>query len=41
MSLVTGWLNVMELTRPKHLVVAEDVQAGKPGKYTLKMTDSL
>ncbi|KAL8643284.1 MAG: hypothetical protein Q9228_000091 [Teloschistes exilis] len=29
-ALVTGWLDVMHLSRPKHLVVAEDVSAGKP-----------
>lgn len=28
--LVTGWLDVMRLSHPKHLVVAEDVSAGKP-----------
>ncbi|KAL8694361.1 MAG: hypothetical protein Q9218_000998 [Villophora microphyllina] len=29
-ALVTGWLDVMGLPTPKHLVVAEDVSAGKP-----------
>ncbi|KAL8968508.1 MAG: hypothetical protein Q9183_002431 [Haloplaca sp. 2 TL-2023] len=29
-ALVTGWLSVMDLARPKQLVVAEDVSAGKP-----------
>ncbi|KAL8771181.1 MAG: hypothetical protein Q9209_003352 [Squamulea sp. 1 TL-2023] len=29
-SLVTGWLDVMGINRPKKLVVAEDVSAGKP-----------
>lgn len=28
--LVDGWLNVMKLSRPKNLVVAEDVESGKP-----------
>ena len=28
--LATGWLDVMKLARPQHLVVAEDVQTGKP-----------
>ncbi|KAI9875320.1 MAG: hypothetical protein M1830_008629, partial [Pleopsidium flavum] len=28
--LVTGWLDVLKLTQPKHLVVAEDVEKGKP-----------
>ncbi|KAL8929813.1 MAG: hypothetical protein Q9208_000957 [Pyrenodesmia sp. 3 TL-2023] len=28
--LVAGWLDVMRLSHPKHLVVAEDVSAGKP-----------
>ena len=28
--LVNGWLEVMNLAHPKHLVVAEDVSAGKP-----------
>jgi len=27
---VTGWLDVLKLTQPKHLVVAEDVEKGKP-----------
>ena len=28
--LVEGWLDVMKFARPKNLVVAEDVMAGKP-----------
>ncbi|KAF2496296.1 putative glycerol-3-phosphate phosphatase [Lophium mytilinum] len=28
--LVNGWLDIMKLARPKHLVVAEDVEHGKP-----------
>lgn len=28
--LVNGWLEVLKLTQPKHLVVAEDVENGKP-----------
>lgn len=28
--LATGWLDVMKLAHPRHLVVAEDVKAGKP-----------
>lgn len=28
--LVTGWLNVLKLPMAEHLVVAEDVQNGKP-----------
>ena len=28
--LVTGWLEVLKLTQPRHLVVAEDVERGKP-----------
>lgn len=28
--LATGWLDVMRLTYPQHLVTAEDVEAGKP-----------
>ena len=28
--LVSGWLNVLKLPRPEHLVVAEDVEKGKP-----------
>lgn len=31
-ALCTGWLEVMELAHPKHLVVAEDVKEGKPGR---------
>ncbi|PGH05021.1 hypothetical protein AJ79_06908 [Helicocarpus griseus UAMH5409] len=29
-GLVTGWLKVLGLPKPKHLVVAEDVEQGKP-----------
>lgn len=29
-ALVTGWINVLKLTLPQHLVVAEDVARGKP-----------
>ncbi|KAI9802044.1 MAG: hypothetical protein M1825_003100 [Sarcosagium campestre] len=29
-ALVSGWLEVLALVQPKHLVVAEDVQNGKP-----------
>ncbi len=29
--LATGWLGVMKLAHPKYLVVAEDVNEGKPG----------
>ena len=29
--LVTGWLDVMKLAHPRNLVVAEDVEEGKPG----------
>ncbi|KAI9781474.1 MAG: hypothetical protein M1816_002361 [Peltula sp. TS41687] len=28
--LVDGWLNVLQLAHPRHLVVAEDVEKGKP-----------
>jgi glycerol 3-phosphatase-1 len=28
--LVTGWLSILKLPSPKHLVVAEDVENGKP-----------
>ena len=28
--LMTGWLDVMKLAHPKHFVVAEDVERGKP-----------
>lgn len=28
--LVTGWLSILKLPRPEHLVVAEDVENGKP-----------
>lgn len=29
-ALVNGWLEVMKLSHPKHMVVAEDVDQGKP-----------
>lgn len=29
-ALVAGWLDVMKLARPKHMVVAQDVVVGKP-----------
>jgi glycerol 3-phosphatase-1 len=29
-ALIDGWLSVLGLTHPKHLVVAEDVELGKP-----------
>ncbi|KAK2775337.1 hypothetical protein FQN52_004021 [Onygenales sp. PD_12] len=29
-ALVNGWLGVLNLAQPKHLVVAEDVEVGKP-----------
>ncbi|TLD34627.1 HAD-like protein [Venturia nashicola] len=28
--LVTGWIEIMKLAQPKHVVTAEDVQQGKP-----------
>src|SRR6266536_4741022 len=43
-ALVTGWLGVLKLPVPEHLVVAEDVENGKPdptcylmGKQKLKL----
>ncbi|MCJ1243775.1 hypothetical protein MMC30_000972 [Trapelia coarctata] len=35
--LVSGWLDRMRLTHPKHMIVAEDVEEGKPNSacYTL------
>lgn len=30
LALATGWLDVMKLSRPTHMVTAEDVKAGKP-----------
>ena len=30
--LVTGWLDVMNLAKPKRMVTAEDVQQGKPSE---------
>lgn len=45
--LVTGWLGVLNLPIPEHLVVAEDVVDGKPdptcylmGKEKLKLTEN-
>jgi glycerol 3-phosphatase-1 len=29
-ALIDGWIRVMKLARPKHMVVAEDVENGKP-----------
>ena len=29
-ALVDGWIDVMKLAQPKHMVVAEDVESGKP-----------
>lgn len=29
-ALVTGWLEVLQLAKPAHMVVAEDVKVGKP-----------
>lgn len=29
-ALVDGWLEVLQLARPEHLVTAEDVEVGKP-----------
>lgn len=29
-ALVTGWLEILKLPRPNHMVVAEDVSKGKP-----------
>jgi glycerol 3-phosphatase-1 len=34
--LVTGWLDVLKLAHPPHLVSAEDVKNGKPGKFKLE-----
>lgn len=30
LALATGWLDVMKMSRPKNMVTAEDVRAGKP-----------
>ena len=30
LALIEGWMRVMKLAHPKHMVVAEDVQNGKP-----------
>ncbi|KAF2842429.1 glycerol-3-phosphate phosphatase-like protein [Patellaria atrata CBS 101060] len=45
-SLVTGWLDILKLAHPKHLVSAEDVPRGKPdpacyllGKKKLNLPD--
>jgi glycerol 3-phosphatase-1 len=35
--LVTGWLERLSLPRPEHLVVAEDVEHGKPNPTCYKM----
>ncbi|KAI9691874.1 MAG: hypothetical protein M1822_007947 [Bathelium mastoideum] len=35
--LVTGWLDVMKLAHPRHLVVAEDVPRGKPDPACYKL----
>ncbi|CAG8979667.1 hypothetical protein HYALB_00003898 [Hymenoscyphus albidus] len=35
--LVTGWLSVLKLPRPEHLVVAEDVENGKPDPTCYEM----
>ncbi|CAG8949522.1 hypothetical protein HYFRA_00007754 [Hymenoscyphus fraxineus] len=35
--LVTGWLGVLKLPRPEHLVVAEDVENGKPDPTCYEM----
>ncbi|KAF2761563.1 HAD-like protein [Pseudovirgaria hyperparasitica] len=39
--LVTGWLDVMKLAHPKFLVVAEDVQHGKPDPTCYQMGASM
>ncbi|ATZ54907.1 hypothetical protein BCIN_11g02240 [Botrytis cinerea B05.10] len=38
--LVTGWLNVLQLPIPEHLVVAEDVPNGKPDPACYNMGKS-
>ena len=47
---MTGWLDVMKLAHPKHMVFAEDVKTGKPdpacyllgkNRLGLKSTDSV
>lgn len=45
LALATGWLEVMKMSQPKHMVTAEDVTAGKPdpesyllGKYRLDLS---
>lgn len=35
--LLTGWLDVMKLAKPEHLVVAEDVKEGKPNPEGYKL----
>lgn len=37
MPLVSGWLNVLKLPQPEHLVVAEDVVNGKPDPTCYQM----
>ena len=32
LPLIDGWLDVMNLAKPKRMVTAEDVRLGKPGK---------
>lgn len=46
-ALVTGWIDVLKLTRPQYMVVAEDVEKGKPdpecyllGRQRLGLIDS-
>jgi glycerol 3-phosphatase-1 len=46
-ALITGWLDVLKLPHPKYLVVAEDVEQGKPhpqcyqlGRSRLNLADS-
>lgn len=38
--LVTGWLDVMKLAHPENLVVAEDVENGKPDPACYKMGEA-
>lgn len=33
--LVTGWLEVMKLAKPKRMVTAEDVKEGKPSELCI------
>ena len=37
--LVNGWMDVMKLARPKHMVTAEDVAVGKPGESRDRRTE--